>query len=107
MGVTFAASGNCNVSGSTVHLTGASSCTITTSQAGDSNYNLAPDVPTSFTINKAAPLVTLSCTPAGFDINPHGCTAAVTGIGNAAVSGTTALTYNSNPAPPPMQERRV
>ena len=51
--VSFAASGNCSISGSTVHLTGAGSCTITASQAGDANYNAAPDVPQAFSIAKA------------------------------------------------------
>ena len=48
----FAASGSCTVSetGGLVHLTGAGSCTITASQAGDSTYNAASDVSQSFTI---------------------------------------------------------
>jgi hypothetical protein len=100
LAVTFAASGNCSIAGSTVHITGAGSCTITASQAGDRNYNPASDIPQSSTINKAIPVVTLSCTAAGFDINAHPCTAAVTGFGNATVSGATTFTYNSNPAPP-------
>jgi beta-lactam-binding protein with PASTA domain len=33
-----------------VHLTGAGSCTITASQAGDANYNAAPEVSRSFSI---------------------------------------------------------
>ncbi len=50
LAVTFAASGNCSVTGSTVHISGAGSCTVTASQAGDSNYNPAADVPRSFSI---------------------------------------------------------
>jgi hypothetical protein len=50
--VSFGATGNCSVSGNTVHLTGAGSCTVTTSQAGNDNYNAATDVPRSFNINK-------------------------------------------------------
>jgi hypothetical protein len=50
LAVTFAASGNCTVTGSTVHISGAGSCTITASQAGDSNYSPAADVPRSFSI---------------------------------------------------------
>jgi hypothetical protein len=100
LAVSFIATGNCMVAGSTVHLTGAGSCTITATQAGDSNYNPAPSVPQSLTINKGLPLVTLSCPPAGFDINPHACTAAVTGVGNLTVTGATTVTYNSNSAPP-------
>jgi hypothetical protein len=49
--VSFAALGQCSVSGTSVHLTGTGGCTITASQAGDNNYNAAPDVPRSFNIN--------------------------------------------------------
>ena len=56
--VTFGASGNCTVTVATVHLTGAGSCTITASQAGDSNYNAAPGVPQTFSIGKANQTIT-------------------------------------------------
>src|SRR5262249_9055148 len=56
--VTFAASGNCTVSGATVHITGAGSCTITASQAGNDNYSAAPDVPQLFSIAKANQTIT-------------------------------------------------
>lgn len=59
LSVSFTASGNCTVSGTTAHLTGAGSCTITASQTGDSNYNAAPSLDRSFTINKATAIVTL------------------------------------------------
>jgi hypothetical protein len=42
--VTFTASGSCTLSGSKVTLTGPSGCTIKASQAGNTNYNAAPDV---------------------------------------------------------------
>jgi len=100
LAVTFAATGNCSVAGSTVHLIGAGSCTITASQNGDNNYNAAPGVPQSFAIAKAQPLLTLSCPPSGYDVNTHSCTTAVTGVGNVIVGGATTVTYNSNPAPP-------
>lgn len=51
--VTFTPSGNCTISGNTVHLTGAGSCTITASQAGNANFNPAPNVVRSFSIAKA------------------------------------------------------
>jgi hypothetical protein len=50
--VSFAASGNCVVSGVTVHLTGAGSCTITASQAGDMTYEPAA-VSQTFAIERA------------------------------------------------------
>lgn len=51
--VSFAASGNCTVTGTLVSLTGAGSCTITASQAGNASYFPAPNVIQSFTIAKA------------------------------------------------------
>src|SRR5262249_5346969 len=48
--VSFTASGTCSVTGSTVHIVHAGSCTITASQPGDGNWNPAPDVQQSFTI---------------------------------------------------------
>ncbi len=49
--VGFTASGACTISGDTVHITGVGSCTITAHQSGDSNYNAAPDVSQTFTVN--------------------------------------------------------
>src|SRR5262249_20291398 len=49
--VSFSASGNCTLTGATVHLTSAGSCTITASQAGNANYSAAANVSRSFTIN--------------------------------------------------------
>jgi hypothetical protein len=56
--VSFAASGDCIFVGSKVDITGAGSCTITASQPGDDNYNAAPDVSRSFTIDKADQKIT-------------------------------------------------
>ncbi len=53
--VSFAASGSCTIGGTLVHITGAGSCTITASQAGDSNYNAASNVVQSFSIITAGP----------------------------------------------------
>jgi serine protease AprX len=51
--VSFSASGDCSVAASTVHLTGAGSCTVTASQGGNGNYNAAPEVARTFAIAKA------------------------------------------------------
>ena len=50
LAVSFAASGNCTIAGNLVHLTDAGSCTITASQAGDTNFNPAANVPRTFAI---------------------------------------------------------
>ncbi len=58
LAVTFAASGDCTTSGATVHISGAGSCTITASQAGNDDYLAASDVPQSFTIDRALLTIT-------------------------------------------------
>ena len=51
--VSFAASGRCTASATTVHLTGAGTCTIIASQSGDGNYKAASPVARSFTVAPA------------------------------------------------------
>jgi hypothetical protein len=50
LAVSFSATGNCTVSGPSVHLTGAGSCTITASQAGNANFKPAASVQRSLSI---------------------------------------------------------
>jgi PASTA domain len=59
LAVSFAASGGCTVSGSTVHITGAGTCTITASQDGNATYDAAPSVPQTFAIAKAGQSITI------------------------------------------------
>ncbi|HET6861602.1 MAG TPA: hypothetical protein VFH91_01100, partial [Pyrinomonadaceae bacterium] len=75
--VSFAASGNCTVAGASVTLTGAGSCTITASQAGDSNFSPALDVSQTFSIAKAPVTATAGSGLAiydGFTKTPPACT---------------------------------
>ena len=58
--VTFAASGNCTVGGTTVHITGAGSCTITASQPGGGGYPAATSVSRSLAIGKASQTITFT-----------------------------------------------
>src|SRR5262249_10843104 len=41
-----------------IHLTGAGSCTVTASQAGDADYNAAPQVQRTFSVGKASLSIT-------------------------------------------------
>jgi hypothetical protein len=75
--VSFAASGNCTISGGTIHITGAGSCTITASQAGNSSYNPAPDVSQSFDIAKAPVTATAGSGSATYDGATHAPSACV------------------------------
>jgi hypothetical protein len=61
--VSFAAVGSCTILGNTVHITGAGTCTITASQAGNVNYLPAPDVAQAFGINTKPEVKTLSLSP--------------------------------------------
>jgi len=53
-------SGPATISGNTVTITGAGSVTVRASQAGDSNYNAAPDVDQSFTVAQALATINVS-----------------------------------------------
>jgi uncharacterized repeat protein (TIGR01451 family) len=90
--VSFAAGGNCTVTGATVHITGAGSCTITASQTGDANYNAASSVDRSFNIAKANTTTTVTVSSATYDGNPHGGTAVVTGP--AGLNQSLTVTYS-------------
>jgi hypothetical protein len=70
--VSFAASGNCTVSSSTltagtstatVNIMGAGSCTLTASQAGNGNYGAATPVVQSFSVAKASQTITFGPLP--------------------------------------------
>ena len=120
--VSFAASGNCTVAGNTVHITGAGSCTITASQAGDSNYNAATSVPQSFSIAKTNQTITFgaladktfgdpdfavsatatSTLPVSFDATGDctvsGNTVHITGAGSCTITASQAGDSNYNAA---------
>jgi len=98
LAVSFNASGQCTVTGSTVHLTGAGACTITAKQSGDANFNAAVDVPQSFSIARAA-----STTTVASSLNPSSLsqsvtfTATVTGpAGTGTPTGTAQFKDNGN-----------
>ncbi|HWW75894.1 MAG TPA: Ig-like domain repeat protein, partial [Pyrinomonadaceae bacterium] len=73
LGVTFDWSGQCTVSNSKVHITGAGSCRVTASQLGDGNYEAAASVERSFQIAKAPTVTVVSSAP-----NPSGAGQLVT-----------------------------
>jgi hypothetical protein len=96
--VGFGASGNCTIATTTVTITGAGSCTITASQAGDVNYLAAPNVPQTFSIAKAAQVITFNPLPDKTTSDPpftvsatasSGLAASFSATGNCTVSGNT------------------
>jgi hypothetical protein len=89
LAVSFAASGSCTVSGAMVHLMSAGSCTVTASQAGNANYNAAPDGTRTFAIGKASQTIAFG----PLANKPHG--APDFGVGATASSGL-AVSFAAN-----------
>jgi hypothetical protein len=64
LAVVFSASGECSVSGASVHLTGtAGSCSITAAQAGDGVFKPATPVEQTFAVNQHAQTITFAAIP--------------------------------------------
>ncbi|MGD0089785.1 MAG: putative Ig domain-containing protein, partial [Planctomycetota bacterium] len=61
--VSFSISGPATLNGNTVTITGAGTVTVTASQAGNNNFALAPNVPQTFTVNKASQTITFGPLP--------------------------------------------
>jgi MBG domain/CARDB len=98
--VTFIVSGQCTLSGNTVHVTGIGSCSVTASQAGNSNWNAAPDVTQTFNITKANATVTLSNLTYTYDGNQHAATATTNPVSLTVVLTYTGATYGPTQTPP-------
>lgn len=54
---TVGATDNCIISGNTIGITGAGSCTVTAHTVGDAWFNAAPEVSRTFNIAKATPVI--------------------------------------------------
>jgi len=98
LALSFSSSGNCTMSGATVHLTGLGSCTVTASQPGDSNYNAASPVAQTFSITKANQTITFGALgaktfgDADFAVSASAASALAVSFGasgSCTVSGTT------------------
>ena len=89
LAVTFTAGpgSNCTLSGNTVHIVHAGSCTVTAAQAGDADYFPATDVPNSFTINKANATVNVAGYSVTYDGNAHTATGTATGVKGESLIG--------------------
>ncbi|MEP9357665.1 Ig-like domain-containing protein [Sphingomonas sp. KR3-1] len=86
VGFASTTTGVCTVSGNSVTLLTTGTCSLTASQAGDSNWNAASDVVRSFTV-----------TPATLVVTPAAPSATIVGTGysqaNPASGGTSPYTY--------------
>src|SRR5262249_12718955 len=105
--VTFMAVNQCTVAVATVHLTGAGSCTVKADQAGNNNYNPAPQVAQTFSIAKATPTVVATGGSFTYTGLPQGGSGTATGVGGVnltpvtlSYSGTGATTYGPTATAP-------
>jgi hypothetical protein len=85
----------CTVSGSSVTILTAGTCTITASQAGSSNYLAATSVPRSFTISKASQAA-LTAVPSTSSATYRATPAATLTLSATGGSGSGAVTYTSD-----------
>ena len=85
--MTFGASGACSYSSGTVSFTGVGTCTVTADQAGDANYDPAPQVFQAFSIAQASQTITFGALPGKTFGNPD-FTVSATASSNLAVSFT-------------------
>jgi hypothetical protein len=78
--VDASSAGVCTLSGTSVHLGGAGTCTIDANQAGNGTYAAAPQVQQSFAIGRASQTITITSTPPNVDKNdpPYTITATAT-----------------------------
>ena len=92
----------CTISGNSVTLVAAGSCSITASQTGNGSYNPATPVTQSFNINKANPTITVANSTFPYDGQSHPATATATGVGGATVAGSFTFSYNPGDTNPPV-----
>jgi Ca2+-binding RTX toxin-like protein len=88
------------VTGNRVKIVGAGTAVIVASQAGNVDWNPAPDVRQTLVVRRATPTVTAAGGSFTYDQNAHPATATATGVGGAPVAGTFTFTYNGSPTPP-------
>src|SRR6185312_9601627 len=93
--VTFSAGSTaCNVAGSTVSFVHATTCTVNADQAGNANYNAAPQVQQSFAVAKGDQSINVSTSAPAFGsataaAAPHTYSAAATATSGLAVTFST------------------
>ena len=90
---TSATTSVCTVAGTTVTFVTVGTCTINADQAGNANWNAAPQVQQSFTVTKGNQTITFGTVSAKtFDLSPLGISAtASSGLTVAFTSATTSI----------------
>lgn len=87
LAVAFSVSGNCSLTGVTLHIEGVGTCTVTATQAGNGNYNPATDVERTFNIGKATPVCTVTEYTEEYSGTPYTAEGSCVGVGNEPLTG--------------------
>ena len=82
LAVSFDASGTCSVAGTTLHITGAGTCDITASQAGNTSFDAAADATRSFNVAPAALTITADNLSKAYGASDPTLTASYSGFVN-------------------------
>jgi DNA/RNA endonuclease G (NUC1) len=91
LAVTFAVTGPGTINGSTLHITDAGLVTVTATQAGDVNYNAAPNVSQTIAVARAAAVISVTGGTFLYDGQPHGLSGTATGVFGEDLSGLLTL----------------
>jgi hypothetical protein len=92
-------SGPATISGNTVTITGGGDVVVLATQAGDGNYNPAPDAQQSFTVARATATISVSGYTGVYDGNAHGATGSATGINQEDLTSLLSLGASFTDAP--------
>src|SRR5207244_362339 len=71
----------------TITITGAGTCSVTASQAGNGNYNPGTDVARNFTINQATATINVVGYTGVYDGHAHGASGTASGVGGEDLNG--------------------
>jgi hypothetical protein len=86
--VAYSSAGVCTNVGATFTMTsGTGTCTVKYDQAGNDNYNAAPQVTESVTAQKANAVISVTPYDVTYDGNAHTATGSATGVKGEALSG--------------------
>lgn len=99
--VTYAvgATDECTVQADVVTVTGAGSCTVTASQAGDGDYQAATPVSETFLIDAGTPAVTVTASPSPATIGSVDYSVTLTGVATTPPTGSVTVSDGSATCP--------
>ncbi|MFZ0665087.1 MAG: Ig-like domain repeat protein [Acidimicrobiales bacterium] len=93
---TVGANDQCLVSGSTLEITGAGSCSVTASQSGNNDYNPATPVTQGFSISQGTPTIEVTATPAEATVGSVTYDVYAMGVATSPPTGSVTVSDGTN-----------